>query len=72
MRKNKESFLFLALSILFLAPFFTSIVYSATLSGTGCSNNGDCVVSSSQTIDHGTSYNFSSLVINPGVTVTVA
>ncbi|MFA5105989.1 MAG: glycine-rich domain-containing protein [Candidatus Micrarchaeia archaeon] len=42
------------------------------LNGAGCVSGGDCVISSSQTINQSVAYNFSSLVINPGVTVTVA
>ena len=55
-----------------LGLLLPSLASAATLSGTGCSTNGDCVVSSSQTIYSGTTYYFNSLVINPGVTVTLA
>ncbi|MFA5105432.1 MAG: hypothetical protein WC506_00545 [Candidatus Micrarchaeia archaeon] len=49
-----------------------SLVSAAALSGTGCTAGGNCVVSSSQTIDNGGTYYFNSLVINSGVTVTLA
>ncbi len=47
-------------------------MFAAALSGTGCTTGGDCVVNTTQTIDSGTTYYFNSLVINPGVTITLA
>ena len=66
---QSHSFYLGALLLILIAPFS----FGAALSGTGCTQpTGNCVVSSSQTIDTGTAYYFNSLVINPGVTVTLA
>lgn len=70
--KYEISMRFYAKKALALLVLCMSFAFAATLSGTGCSTGGDCVVSSSQTIDHGSSYYFNSLAIEPGIVVTIA
>ncbi len=55
-----------------LLAMLQSLAFSAALSGAGCTTGGNCVVNATQTIDTGGSYYFNSLVINPGVTITMA
>ncbi len=70
MRVNLECrFIGFACAVFLL--LFPQYCFAAALSGTGCTTDGDCVVSASQTIDHNGIYYFNSLTINSGVVVAV-
>ncbi|HQT44669.1 MAG TPA: hypothetical protein PLO51_01720, partial [Candidatus Micrarchaeota archaeon] len=67
---KNTNILSLSLGILFVSIFLAPLAFAGQI--TACAANSDCVVDTSGSVPHGTTYYFNSLVINSGVTVTVA